>query len=71
MGRGIDAARHPTGDGQAGVGEIARDALRDGEAVGGGAARSHHAEAEGLQEFDASAGEQEDRRIEDSRSAWG
>ena len=39
--------------------------FRHGQAVGGGTARAHHAEAEGLQEFDASAGEQEDGGIED------
>ena len=65
VGGGIDAARHAADDGESGVREVAGEALGDGQAVGRGAAGSDDAEADGLQQFDASAGEEQDGRIED------
>ena len=65
VGGGIDAARHAADDGESGVGEVAGEAFGDGEAVGRGTAGADDAEADGLQQFDASAGEEQDGRIED------
>src|ERR1039457_2438485 len=65
VGGGIDAARHPADDGETGVRQVPRQALGHCQAVGRRTPRPHYPQADGLQQLDAPAGEQQYRRIED------
>jgi hypothetical protein len=62
---GVDAPRHAGDDGDAGAGEVSRQAFRSGDAVGRGAACSDNSDTNRRKEFDAAACEKEGRGIVD------
>ena len=65
MRRSVDAARHAADNGQPCVRQIGRQPLARGRSIGRRPARPHHAQHDGLEQFHASAGKQQDGRIVD------
>jgi hypothetical protein len=62
---GVDAARHAADDGESGARQVRGQPFGGGQAIGRGPPRADHGEVEGLQQFQASAGKQQNGRIED------
>jgi hypothetical protein len=62
---GIDAACHAADDGESGARQVGGQPFGNRQAIGRGPPGADHGEVEGLQEFQASSGKQQNGRIED------